>query len=563
VSQSPDAAGSQELDDYARGWSAINKLMRRGYSWSGHEKNCAYLNLGPDAAGSPRFADVSAVSGFDFGDDARALATIDWDHDGDLDVLVTNRGGPRLRFLENRQATRNQAVTLRPAHADGTDAIGATVEVELEGRGPIMRGLRAGEGYLAQSSSWLTFGLGEAAIVGVTVRWPGAQVESFTGVERGGRYTLLRGSGRAQPQRVPATRPLAATPATVREFLGVEREHAARAAQQRLVLAAPVPVPELALHSGDGQRIGLFGIEAGGQPRGTGRPVLLNIWSSACAPCLSELADFQAHADAVNDAGIAFLAVSVDADRDAAAEALSRLDWPWPWALAEPETIEILDVLQGALRDTEERLALPTSFLFDGAGNLRLIYFGPLAPEDLLSDLKLLELPPERVRDAAVPFRGTWYSRSFENDLAFFEGRFEARGLSAAAGQYSRGRIEVRQTSRAKLLADFGRRSASQGRLEEAIGTLREAIDLDPRLFQAHFDLAVIFHREERLLEAISAYLQALAIEPDHEDARFNLGLAYLASGDLAASRLQLEALQKSRSRLAATLEREIVRREE
>jgi len=562
VSQSPEAAGSEELDDYTRGWSAINKLMRRGYSWSGHEKNCAYLNLGSDRVGPLRFADVSAVSGFDFSDDGRALATIDWDHDGDVDVLVTNRNAPRLRFLENRQATRNRSVTLRPAHADGADAVGATIEVELEGRGSVVRGLRAGEGYLAQSSSWLTIGLGEAALGGVQVRWPGGEVESFSGVEPGGRYALLRGTGSARPHPLPATRRLAATPATVREFLEQERARAARTAARRLVLAAPVPVPELALRSPDGQRIGLFGIEAGGQPRGTGRPVLLNVWSSECAPCLAELADFQAHAAEVDEAGLAFLAVSVDADESAAAEALARLSWSWPWAVAEPETIEILDVLQGALRDTEERLALPTSFLFDGEGYLRFVYSGRLEPADLLSDLTLLELPPERVRDAAVPFRGTWYTRSFQTDLAFFEGRFEARGLPAAARQYSRGRIEVRQTSRAQLLADFGRRSASQGRLDEAIEILREAIELDPRIFQAHFDLAVIFHRQERLLEAISAYLQALALEPKNDEARFNLGLAYLAAGDLEASRLQLEALKENRSRLAETLEREIVRRE-
>ena len=34
-----------EAGDYGASWSALNKLLRRGYSWSGREENCAFLNL--------------------------------------------------------------------------------------------------------------------------------------------------------------------------------------------------------------------------------------------------------------------------------------------------------------------------------------------------------------------------------------------------------------------------------------------------------------------------------------------------------------------------------------
>ena len=105
MSQSPNEAGPDASDEqgqlYQDGWAAISRLSRRGFSWSGHERNCAFLNMG-----SAGFADVSAVSGFDFEDDGRALALLDWDLDGDLDLLVGNRSGPRVRFLENRSSTR-------------------------------------------------------------------------------------------------------------------------------------------------------------------------------------------------------------------------------------------------------------------------------------------------------------------------------------------------------------------------------------------------------------------------------------------------------------------------
>ena len=71
-------------------------MTSQGVSWSGRERNCAFLNTG-----RRRFANISAVSGFDFLDDGRGLALCDWDHDGDLDVWVTNRNAPRVRFLRN------------------------------------------------------------------------------------------------------------------------------------------------------------------------------------------------------------------------------------------------------------------------------------------------------------------------------------------------------------------------------------------------------------------------------------------------------------------------------
>ena len=65
MSRSPTSAEGS-ADAYRAGWSAVNKLLRQGHSWSGHEKNCAFLN-----AGNGTFANVSALSGADYGDDGR------------------------------------------------------------------------------------------------------------------------------------------------------------------------------------------------------------------------------------------------------------------------------------------------------------------------------------------------------------------------------------------------------------------------------------------------------------------------------------------------------------
>ncbi|MDA0814244.1 MAG: ASPIC/UnbV domain-containing protein, partial [Verrucomicrobia bacterium] len=157
--------------------------MAEGRSFSGHERNSFFLNIGHG-----KFADLSGLSGFDFLDDARALSLGDWDFDGALDFWVYNRNSPRLRLMRNNTLSVHSdsahwiALGLRGITCN-RDAIGARVEVTTAS-GSQMRTLRAGEGFLSQSSKWLHIGLGkDDAIQKVTVRWPGsAAPEIFSSV---------------------------------------------------------------------------------------------------------------------------------------------------------------------------------------------------------------------------------------------------------------------------------------------------------------------------------------------------------------------------------------------
>lgn len=107
-------------------------MIRQGMSWSGRERNCCYLGTE-----SKRFVDSSAVSGFDFLDDARGVVATDWDFDGDLDLWIANPSAPQMRFLHNDSpvGARQKFVSFQ---LRGTkchpDAIGARVEVHLENK---------------------------------------------------------------------------------------------------------------------------------------------------------------------------------------------------------------------------------------------------------------------------------------------------------------------------------------------------------------------------------------------------------------------------------------------
>ena len=102
----------QADSEYQTNLSRLNKMMKMGGSLSGHERNCAFLNLGGES-----FATVSSVAGIDFADDGRGVATTDWDGDGDLDFWTTNRTGPRLRLMRHKRCfSKLLTVRLVPEH---------------------------------------------------------------------------------------------------------------------------------------------------------------------------------------------------------------------------------------------------------------------------------------------------------------------------------------------------------------------------------------------------------------------------------------------------------------
>ena len=133
-------------DSYGKGWTAMSRMIWAGASWSGRERNSAFLNLGDG-----HFADVSAILGLDFADDARALALSDWDGDGDVDVWLKNRTGPQLRFMRNEGSPKHFVGLRLTGETVNRDAIGARVELRVDGK-RLIQEVTAGSGFLSQSS---------------------------------------------------------------------------------------------------------------------------------------------------------------------------------------------------------------------------------------------------------------------------------------------------------------------------------------------------------------------------------------------------------------------------
>ncbi len=193
---------STSVENYRDAWRAADDLLRQGASWSGEEPNCCFLNLG---GGS--FAEIAPLWGADLRDDSRATAVSDWDLDGDLDLWLSNRTSPRVRFLQNRGTTGQNYLTLRLEAVHGNrDAIGSRIRLETGGEQPqiLSRTVRAGEGYLTQSSKRQHFGLGShGGDVTLTVWWPNGERQTFEHVATNRHYFLRQSEALATGEVTP------------------------------------------------------------------------------------------------------------------------------------------------------------------------------------------------------------------------------------------------------------------------------------------------------------------------------------------------------------------------
>ncbi|MCP5021988.1 MAG: tetratricopeptide repeat protein [bacterium] len=537
VLQSP-AASDGPSESYQRGWGAIGKLVRKGYSWNGHERNVAFLNLG---GGS--FVDVSNAAGLDHIDDSRAVARVDWDGDGDQDLFVTNRTGPRVRFLVNRGQPAQGWIAFRlNGKQCNRSAIGARVTVVTDSGRRLSRSLRCGEGFLAQSSSYVHFGLGEEKVETLEVRWPGGDVEAFGAPERGARYMLEQGSGQARALSMPM-------PKTMPILAGGEIEVPKWKGSTRTVLTAPLPLPRLALESRDGRPAAFLGIDQNG-PSGTGRPLLVILWGIRHPSSLRVLTKLVEQSKVLRAAGFQILAVSIDKgeDRTLALEQLDRIGWGFSRGFATDQAVDLLEVFQTTLHDSAESIVMPTSVLIDPNGWLLAMYRGQLDSGTLKADLGLIGLPPGARRNAAAPFTGRWLTPTPTANLRAFESLFAARGLQHAAAEYHLAGVDLQEASPASFHHKTGQARLKQGRYDLAIQHFEQAHELDPLYFPAALSLAEAYHHQQQYEPALKMYLKAVRLDPNHGQTRLNLGLLHLAMGNKKGARAQLAALRALKS---------------
>jgi hypothetical protein len=177
---------------------AIERLRQARDPWPFHQPNQLFRN-----AGGGRFVEVPAERegpAFELSEVSRGALFGDLDNDGDVDVVVTQDGGP-VRLLVNRSGDGGRWVGLALTTGEpARDEPGARAEVTAAGGRTFHRRVRPAAGYASSNDPRILIGLGaEDGPVAVIVRWPDGGVERWSGLAPGRYHQLHRGTGAAAP----------------------------------------------------------------------------------------------------------------------------------------------------------------------------------------------------------------------------------------------------------------------------------------------------------------------------------------------------------------------------
>ena len=200
VSQSPDPQDNYVLDIFkiivdpeidladARNWPPMG-----GKTLSGFQRNRLFHNQGGV------YKDEGKRHGLDTLEDARGVAVADFDHDGRLDLFVTNSGKPPYLW-RNVQPTGNHWLELALTGSESNrDAVGARVWLHAGGR-TLVSFVNGGNGFASQSTRRVHFGLGAGKKIDrLEVAWPSGRKQHFKNVAADRIYRLTEGETKLRP----------------------------------------------------------------------------------------------------------------------------------------------------------------------------------------------------------------------------------------------------------------------------------------------------------------------------------------------------------------------------
>ncbi len=550
---------------YEQGWNAINELIRADGTWSGFERNLLYVN---NRDGT--FSDVSGALGMDFLEDARSFALGDLDHDGRVEMLLKNRGGPQLRLIQNQLPNLGATISFcLQGVKSNRDAIGAIVELHTP-NGKQTQYVQAGSGFLAQHSKELTFGLGDhQGAVNATVRWPSGLVQELQNLSAGNRVSVREGNAaQLQPfcksptlNHSEASGPKISSSGTVETWL-----------------LQPINTPAAAVLDSSGKRYDLASYR--------GIPLLLVFTSPASPVASANLKTLQRAKASTQRAALHVLLLQV-ADDDTNGKQSASADAKTDFATipVSSDTCAIYNLLFRQLYDRHRDMPIPCAFLIDPQGQIVKIYQGSLTSDRIAQDAAAISQTREQRIAKALPFTGYSGGYDFARNYLSLGSVFFDRGYLDAAETYFQlaakddphtaepvyglGSIYLAQNKltdartafekAVKLPANYpgtvprgwnnlGIVDAREGHLDSAVQRFKKSLEIDSNYSVAINNLGNAYRQAKNWSEAQRAFEQSLQLDTQDPEANYGLGMVYAQQNDPQNALLYLKRAIQSRA---------------
>src|SRR5262249_33754204 len=128
------------------------------------------------------FTDIAHVAGIDLDTDGRGVSYLDYDLDGDLDVVVVGHRQQAILLRNDIGQRQNWAAIDLVGTKSNRFGVGARL-VATVGSNHMTREVRAGGGFLSSYAGPVMFGLGGATKIDeLKIRWPSGKVQTLADV---------------------------------------------------------------------------------------------------------------------------------------------------------------------------------------------------------------------------------------------------------------------------------------------------------------------------------------------------------------------------------------------